>query len=126
MVRKRFGCKSDFSEVYSPPRIVTVAEAGGLRGGFSLDLTAKGPDGQILDFTKWSCRRRALELIRHQRPYLLIGSPPCTAFSNLQNLNRCRPGGNEKVDEEQRKATIHMNFVCTLQRAAQGRQVPPA
>ena len=79
VVRRRFGCKSDLSEVYSPPRIVTVAEAAGLRGGFSLDLTARGPDGHAWDFTKWSCRRRALELVQQQRPYLLIGSPPCTA-----------------------------------------------
>ena len=115
-VRAKLGCKNDVSEVYSPPRIVTVAEAAGLRGGFSLDLTAPSPNGQTWDFAKSSDRRRALELQQAQKPYLLIGSPPCTAWSNLQNLNRCRPGGQEKVDEAQRKAKVHMLFCCRLYR----------
>ena len=39
VLRKVLKCRNDISEVYSPPRVVTVAEAAGLRGGFSLDLT---------------------------------------------------------------------------------------
>ena len=39
VVRKNIGSGVDVAEVYFPPRIVTVAEAVGLRGGFSLDLT---------------------------------------------------------------------------------------
>ena len=116
VIRMKLGCSNDVSEVYSPPRIVTVAEAAGLRGGFSLDLTAPSPDGTVWDFSRHDCRRRALELVQSQRPYLLIGSPPCTAFSNLQNLNRCRPGGNEKVDAAQRKAAVHLSFCSRLYR----------
>ena len=95
---------------------MTVEEAAGMRGGFSLDLTAPAPDGSVWDFSRHHCRRRALELVQSQRPYLLIGSPPCTAFSNLQTLNRCRPGGNEKVDMQQRKATMNLAFCCILYR----------
>ena len=47
VVRARLGCKADVAEVYSPPRIVTVAEAAGLRGGFSLDFTVKAEDGTV-------------------------------------------------------------------------------
>ena len=113
-MRKKHGCHNDLSEVYSPPRIVTVAQAAGLRGGFSLDLTAPDPDGYTWDFSKASCRTRALEMLRVQKPYLLIGSPPCTAYSNLQNLNRCRQGGNAKVDAAQQRARVHLIFCCTL------------
>ena len=116
VVRKRLGCEHDVSEVYSPPRAVTIAEAAGLRGGFSMDLTAPGPDGKSWDFTKVEHRKRALALVRDKRPYLLIGSPPCTAWSNLQNLNRCKPGGNEKVDAAQAKARVHLEFCCQLYR----------
>ena len=123
VVRKKLGCKNDVSEVYSPPRIVTVAEAAGLRGGFSLDLTAPDCNGYVWDFSERDCRERARRLMREQKPYLLIGSPPCTAWSNLQNLNRCRPGGSEKVDEQQRRAKVHLLF-CTslyLEQMAAGR-----
>ena len=113
-IRKKLGCGNYVSEVYSPPKIVTVAQAAGLRGGFSLDLTAPDPNGQVWDFAKRSCREKARQLMRLQKPYLLIGSPPCTAWSNLQNLNKCRPGGKERVAEQQRRARVHLLFCTSL------------
>ena len=106
---------ANIAEVYSPPRVVTVAEAAGLRGGFSLDLTVPY-QGEYWDFTKKSCRDRALDLLRKDRPYLLIGSPPCTAWSNLQNLNACRPGGAAKVEAGKRRARVHLLFCARLYR----------
>ena len=116
VVREKLGCRNDLSEVYSLPRIVTVAQAAGLRGGFSLDLTAPDPDGYTWDFSRPSCRTKARELLKFQKPYLLIGSPPCTAYSNLQAFNRIRPGGDAKVDEAQRRARVHLMFCCALSR----------
>ena len=78
VVRKKSGCKSDVSEVYSPPRIVTVAQAAGFRGGFSLDLTAPDPDGHVWDFMIHANSVCARKMLDAQRPYMLIGSPPCT------------------------------------------------
>ena len=120
VVRKKLGCPNDASEVYSPPRVVTDAEVAGLRGEFSLDLTAPAPGGSVQDLSKHHCRRRALELVQSQRPYLVIGSPPCTALSNLQYMNRGRPGGNEK---EQRTSAVHLSCSCRLIREepSQGR-----
>ena len=51
-LRIKCGFGDLISEVYSPPRVTTMAESMGLRGGFSLDLTAPGPDGRAWDFTK--------------------------------------------------------------------------
>ena len=62
-VREKLGCKADVAEVYSPPRIVTVAQAAGLRGGFSLDLTAPSPDGHTWDFSVHSNRVKARQLL---------------------------------------------------------------
>ena len=115
VVRKKIGHGVDVAEVYSPPRIVTVAEAAGLRGGFSLDLTVPYM-GERWDFDKRSCREKALELLRNDKPYLLIGSPPCTAWSNLQNLNACRPGGQAKVDAAKQRARVHLLFCIRLYR----------
>ena len=115
VVRRKLGIGVDVAEVYSPPRIVTVAEAAGLRGGFSLDLTVPY-EGERWDFAKKSCRDKALDLVRRDKPYLLIGSPPCTAWSNLQNLNACRPGGRAKVDAAKQRARIHLVFCVRLYR----------
>ena len=68
------------AEVYSPPRVIELAQQFGLRRGFALDLT------NGWDFTLASDRARALKLLRRDRPVLLIGSPPCTVWSTLQNL----------------------------------------
>ena len=48
------------AEVYSPPRLVRVAEALGLGSGFSLDLTTADADGTPWDFTQEKARCRAL------------------------------------------------------------------
>ena len=104
------------AEVYSPPRIVTVAEAAGLRGGFSLDLTTPYM-GERWDFTKKSCREKAMELVRQDKPYLLIGSPPCTKFSILQNLVRGKGLTHEQRDKFERdlaQAVKHVNFCVKL------------
>ena len=116
VIRSRLGCSNDVSEVYSPPRVVTVAAAAGLRAGFSLDLTVPKPEGGVWDFSRRSCRDAALKLTREQRPYLLIGSPPCTAWSNLQNLNACRPGGRARVGAAKQRARVHLLFCCRLYR----------
>ena len=83
--------KDDVVEMYSPPRIVQevgLRQYGGVRlkPGWSLDLTLNDPvTKQAWDFTKSSCRQRAWEMVQSGEPFMLIGSPPCTAFSSLQN-----------------------------------------
>ena len=96
-VKQKLGCKVAIGEIYSPPRVVTVAQAMGVRDGFSLDLTAPMPDGKVWDLSKPHYRLKAIEVIRREKPCLLIGRPPCTAWSVLQNLNKCRPGGEAQV-----------------------------
>ena len=41
--------------------------------------------------------QEAKELIKLQKPLFIIGSPPCTTFSSLQNMNRGTPRGAAKV-----------------------------
>ena len=53
----------------------------GLRGIGALDLRTTKPDGTAWDLTKRSDRRAARDLISTENPDWVIGSPPCTAFS---------------------------------------------
>ena len=45
-----------------------------------MDLTTGG------DFNKEADRARAEKYVDEQKPLVLIGSPPCVAFSQLQSL----------------------------------------
>ena len=70
------------------------------------------------DFTKSEHRRRAWKQIQAEDPFCIIGSPPCTMFSMLQELTKAVKKGDpqwklrhNKLVEE---ATIHINFCCSL------------
>ena len=81
------GPDGSISEIYSPPRVVPHANKRGFRGGWSLDLTTCDSEGKPWDFSLARCRQAARQLVQDTRPLLLIGSPMCTWFSLLQNLN---------------------------------------
>ena len=78
-IQAKHKCIVDVGEVYSPPRAVTVAEAAALQKGFSFDLTCKRANGKHWDFSLAHCCRDVIGRIWQTRPFLLIGSPPCTA-----------------------------------------------
>ena len=46
VIRDKLGCKVDVTEVYSPPRIRSMAKDMGLRPGLSLDFTSVRADGK--------------------------------------------------------------------------------
>ena len=110
---------SDIVEIFSPPR---VAQEAGLRRyagrklvpGWSLDTTMPDPlDGEAWDLGRTSKKKRLRELVSTGRPYVLIGSPPCTAFSRLQGLNKGRRGEN-KAKQKLTEAIGHMKLCCEL------------
>ena len=114
----------DITEVYSPERVAKVAKKFGLVAGSSMDLT-NGWDFNIEDH-----KRKALAAIRNEQPFLLIGSPPCTYFSMLQELNIAvnghKEGWMEKFNKEKEKAKRQVEFCCVLyrQQLAIGRHFP--
>ena len=78
------------SKLYSPPRVATIASEMGLHPGASYDLLTHDENCKPWDFDDVTQRQRCKQRISKEKPYLLIGSPMCTAFSSLQNLNRER------------------------------------
>ena len=79
----------------------------------SLDLTFKRASGMHWDFSVASNRKAAIEMIRETKPYLIIGSPPCTAWSMLQHLGKNKPGHEERLRRDQEQARVHLEF-CAL------------
>ena len=80
----------DVTEVYSPERVAKNAAGFGLRAGSSFDLT------NVWEFNIAEHTRKAWSNVKDESPYLLIGSPPCTYFRMLQELNVAVHGHKEE------------------------------
>ena len=103
------------AELYSPPRV--TAELGrlpcmSLVGGSTFDLR-RDANGVAWDFRKSDHRRRAREQISRERPFLVIGSPPCTDFCAIQNLNR-RWWSPEEVRRRRAEAMVLLGFAVEI------------
>ena len=100
---QRTACRRIVSEIYSPGRFPEEIRDGKFRNlipGFAFDLTNIDPyDNRPWDFSRRSKRLRAQRLLREQKPYMLIGSPMCRAFSTWQALNRAKSADKKPMDE---------------------------
>ena len=79
------------SEVYSAPRVTATAARHprlGMIHGMALDLTTTKSKGEPWDFNDRARRDEAEKLLDVQRPQLLIGSPLCTAISDIKTSTR--------------------------------------
>ena len=109
----------DVAELDSLPRIVQEAglrEYGGrkLKPGWSLDLTADDSETrQPWDLSDGKVRSKARELIKYGKPYMVICSPMCTSFSQMQNINKNRRDP-ETIRRELDDAEDHIQFVMSI------------
>ena len=114
--------KAVVSEIYSPPRVTEELRRKpwtwrSLMPGFALDLTVDDPDdGMPWDFSKSGKRSKAMRIIRETRPYMVIGSPCCTAFSAWQALNALKTKDPEKMRRAMARAVKHIDFVVSVYR----------
>ena len=81
--------------------------------GLALDLTTTNSKGEPWDFNDPARRAEAEKLLNEQKPQLLIGTPMCTAFSNIQNLNKAKRDP-AIVAAEIEKARTHLRWCCHL------------
>ena len=83
----------DIAEVFSRPRVSVQAEKFGLKAGIAMDLRTGW------DFMKNGDRKRAMQWIRQNKPLVVVLSPPCTEFSQIQNLNDWTPRRAERYNK---------------------------
>ena len=93
------------AELYSEPRVVKEAAARGLKASLSVDLKTG------YDLLSKETKNNVRAELRRRRPRLLVTSPPCTKFSQLQNL---RPYP-ERLQEELPEAIDRMTFSMEMQ-----------
>ena len=72
---------TDITEVYSPERVTKLFREYGLTPGDSFDLR----DGY--DLSDERTQALVISRIKKSQPSMVVGSPPCTMFSRLQQLN---------------------------------------
>ena len=104
-------------EIYSPPRIVPVGRGKGFSDGWSLDMSTCDRNGEPWNFDDAACRQRAKQLVIDTKPLLLVLSPMCRFFSQLQNLSK-NTRDQENFEKNRRIAVQHLNFcieLCKLQ-----------
>ena len=88
----------------------------GLRGIGALDLRTTKPDGTAWDFTKRSDRRAARDMISTENPDWVIGSPPCTPFSQWNIGINHRKMPKSKVDAAITEGRTHLAFMASVYR----------
>ena len=112
---------ADIVELFSQPRIAQVAAGRSFEGtrltpGWSLDLTRSDPKtGKPWDLGRKDVQARVTRMVEEGKPLFIVGSPPCTAFSSMQNITigkRCP----DKVADERKVAEAHMRFCMKLYR----------
>ena len=101
--------KMEVAEVCSPPRVTDIAHKMGLKAGWSLDIITVDQDGRSWDFNEVEMRNRAVRKLLRDEPLLLIGSPMCTAFSVMNNLN-CPKMCPEEVKRRIEYGRRHVEF----------------
>lgn len=77
----------EFAEVYSVARVTAAANKMGLRACCSLDLCTCDEHGKPFDLAKAEISNKAIKRLIGDKPLSLTGSPPCTDWSALMNLN---------------------------------------
>ena len=112
----------DVAEIYSRPRVTQRAKQWGLKPGWSLDITTKDADGEPWDFSKRRMRKKAIDKINKDKPLLIIGSPMCTDWSTMMNLNWDKMSP-EEWKRRMRAARKHLRFCVKVyqHQVAEGR-----
>ena len=106
-VKSEENYKVDVSEVYSPPRMVEEARRQRMRGGTSFDLT------NGWDLTDEESQKKMWKALIEEDPWLIVLSPPCTAFSKLQLWNFPRMK-RKKVIQMLQLGVAHLELVCEI------------
>ena len=105
--------KIEVSEVYSPPRVTEMATSMGLRAGWALDITTTDQDGREWDFNQFEMRNRAIRKVLQDKPMVLIGSPMCIAFCQLNHINYAKMSA-EEVERRMQYGRKHLEFCVKL------------
>ena len=103
---------ADVTEIFSPERVAGVCKEFGLKPGMSMYIKSG------YDFDNKKDRDRCWEVLERDKPNMVIGSPPCTLFSKLQELNKFMYKDNQmwmfKFQERMEQAKRNVEFCAKV------------
>ena len=102
-------------ELVSPPRVTVEMQRLpylGVAPGRTYDLRFDR-DGKSWNFLLESDRKRARREIATEKPFLVIGSPPCTFYSQLQAFNRHKVSRRD-LERRRTEADAFLQFVAEI------------
>ena len=103
----------EVAEADRPPTASEMARKMGLRAGWILDITTVDHDGRAWDINEAEMRNRAARQLLKDEPLLLIGSPMCTGFRVMNNLNY-RKMCPEEVERRMEYGKRQLEFCAKL------------
>ena len=110
--------KLTFMEVYGRGSIIEEAHGPernlNIEGLQAFDLRSGRADGRSWDFTQKADRMEALHIVRVRKPTWLIGSPPCTSFSIMNEGLNYRKMDPVKVAKLKKIGLKHLRFMISL------------
>lgn len=80
-----------------------------------MDICTRDENGNPWDFTKSEMRSKAARRALNDEPLVVIGSPPCTDWSTVMNLNHDKMG-LEETERRRKVAREHLEFCVELYR----------
>jgi hypothetical protein len=104
------------AELFSPPRVNAELSkdcAGSIAAGTSFDLIIDRESGETWDFLNAAHRRRCWSRLRAEDPWVIIGSPPCTAFSIINGLNKFKVAA-ETRERKLVEGKVLLNFALDV------------
>ena len=102
----RFG--ADFMEVYSPLRVAVAIMRLGMSSGGSFDLL------NGCDLLSTQGRAMVLRALEHQKPLMVMVSPPCTMYSELMRLWNLKKMAYEVRKLREQEAYLMVRFAFQL------------
>ena len=91
----------------------------------ALDLRTCKKDGTPWDFNKSSDRRLAREMVESQKPTWIVGSPPCTAFCQLNLGTNYAHMDPKEVKRRVDEGMVHLTFMAKVYRKQMARGTFP-
>ena len=104
------------TELFSPPRVnaeLSEDSVNGIAAGTSFDLIIDQESGEAWDFLSADHRRKCWSRLRAEDPWVVIGSPPCTAFSIINGLNKFRVAA-ETRERKLIEGKVLLNFALDV------------
>ena len=108
--------RAKVAELYSPPRVTTqLARLPQLHlsPGQTFDLR-QDRAGRSWNFLLEADRVEAKRLIQEERPYIVIGSPPCTSFCSFNRRFNYRRMDHEKVRKALHDGNVLLAFALEI------------